>query len=348
MYIYWFMLLLPALAGLFSLGSDNNKKKSYGLNFIVIAIFSVIIGCRYEIGGDWMRYADHFNEVSQLNFLGAILYGDPAYYGLNWIVARLGGDIHAVNYICGLILLTGTLAFSQKQPMPWLAIFVSVPYMLIAVGMGYSRQSAALGLALFGFTALGEGSIRKYFLYIFVAALFHKSAALLMPLAALTVTRNRAWVALWVILGLVVAYFALIKNSSGSLWRNYVEDVMESQGAGIRAAMNIVPAVVYLIFFRRWTINAREKKFWAWLSLMSVVCIALVRVAPAAVDRMGLYLIPLQLFVFSRVHRLIVNMHARSLVVFLIVLYYSVVLAVWLNFSSHIEYFVPYRATFWR
>ena len=36
--------------------------------------------------------------------------------------------------------------FVRRQPMPWLGLLVAIPYLVIVVGMGYSRQAIALGL----------------------------------------------------------------------------------------------------------------------------------------------------------------------------------------------------------
>ena len=58
------------------------------------------------------------------------------------------------------------------------------------------------------------------------------------------------------------------------------------------------------------------------------------------VDRLSLYLIPLQLAVLPRVAYLF---KARKLGRLLVMLYSAAVLFVWLNFAVHAEYWVPYQ-----
>ena len=89
--------------------------------------------------------------------------------------------IYGVNLMCGVFFATGLVVFCRHQRLPWLALAVSVPYMLIVVAMGYSRQGVALGIAMLGLTALGRGSTLWFILWVVFAATFHKSAVFLHP-----------------------------------------------------------------------------------------------------------------------------------------------------------------------
>ena len=66
----------------------------------------------------------------------------------------------------------------------------------------------------------------------------------------------------------------------------------------------------------------------------------LVLPSTTVVDRLSLYLIPLQLAVLPRLAYLFGR---RSFGRFLVMLYAALVLFVWLNFATHSEYWVPYR-----
>jgi hypothetical protein len=274
-----------------------------------------------------------------------LAYGDPAYYLLNWIIANLGGGIYLVNFVCACILMTGVASFALKQPAPWIALLVAVPYLLIVVGMGYSRQSAAIGLAMLGYVALGEAKLRKFVCFTLLAALFHKSAALLIPIAALTATKNKAWTIFWICAAVVLMYFAVLNGAGADLWEHYVEEDMESQGALIRVMMNGVPAILFVIFGKRLTHLEAERKFWMWMAMLSLGCLLVVKQAPAAVDRMALYFIPIQLYVFARLHRASENIGFRAWIILGTAFYYGFTLWAWLNFASHVEYWLPYQFT---
>ena len=202
---------------------------------------------------------------------------------MNWLVAQAGGSIYEVNLVCGGVLMWGTVVFCRRQPNPWLALLAAVPYMLIVVGMGYTRQAAALGFALLGLSALGNGRIRTFAMWVAVGALFHKSAVLLLPIAALAASRNRFFTVLMIGILTALLYYLLVADVSEDLWNNYVVEDYQSQGGLIRVVMNIVPALLLFLFGKRLVEDDHERKLWLWIAVMALVCLPLVGIASTAV-----------------------------------------------------------------
>ena len=339
---FWLMFLLPAWAVL--VPARLPVRQRIIAWWAVGMLFALMIGLRFEVGGDWGNYLRNFKAVAPMSFSEAIDHGDPGHFAINWLVIQLGGSIVWVNLLYAIVLMWGTAVFCRRQPWPWLALLVAVPYMLIVVGMGYSRQAMALGFALLGLVALGEHRIRTFVAFVAIGALFHKSAVLLLPIAALAASRNRFLTAGMVGLTSVLLYYLLLSQEADSMWTNYVEYQMESQGAKIRVLMNAVPAVLMLLFGRRLAANPQERKLWTWMAWLALLCVPLVPLASTAVDRVALYLIPLQLFVFSRLPLLAGgNIRTRTGLVLGVVAYYAAVQFVWLNFATHARYWLPYQ-----
>ncbi len=339
---FWLMFLVPAWAVLTP--RRLPVRQALIMWWVVGAVFALMIGLRHEVGGDWLNYLRHFEVTSHLRFAEIFDKGDPGHYLVNWVVARLGGSVYWVNLLYGTVLMWGTVVFCRKQPWPWLALLVAVPYMLIVVGMGYSRQAMALGFALVGLVALGEHRIRTFVICIALGALFHKSAVLLLPIAVLSASRNRFLTAGMVGVTFVLLFYLLVSQEADSMWANYVEYQMESQGAKIRVLMNAMPAVAMLLWGRRLAPDTQERKLWTWIAWLALLCLPLVSFASTAVDRVALYLIPLQLFVFSRLPLLAGNnIRMRTLLVLGVIGYYAAAQFVWLNFAKHAEYWLPYR-----
>lgn len=341
MTLYWIMFLAVVLAVFIPFRLP--PRQSRFVMALVGFLFAIFMGFRHEVGGDWYNYLPHFFRDSQASLLSVLATPDPAYHLLNWTSAQFGWGIYFVNFVCALILMAGTIVFCRAQPNPWLALAVSVPYMLIVVGMGYTRQSVALGFALLGLTALGMGQVRRFAVLILLGALFHKSAVLLLPIAALGSSRNR-----WVTAGLialtsVLGYFLLLADHAEQLWDAYVDSDLESEGGAIRVAMNAVPALAFLVWRRKLTPDERERNLWIWIALLSLACVPLVAVASTAIDRIALYFIPLQLYVFSRLPRIAKGVLTRTQLVIGISMYYGVVLYVWLNFATHSRAWIPYK-----
>jgi hypothetical protein len=341
MWPYWFMFLVPAWAVLMP---GRLKPSQARVMWALVAVtFALMMGLRHEVGGDWMNYLPLFHETAARDFMEVLSRDDPGYYGLNWLVADAGGSIYHANLVCAAIMMWGTVVFCRAQPNPWLALLAAVPYMLVVVGMGYTRQAVALGFALLALTALGNGRVRAFVIWIAIGATFHKSAVLLLPIAALAASRNRLMTGALVLATTGLLYYLLLADASEALWENYVEAQYQSQGGLIRVLMNVVPAVLLVLFRRRLAPDLQERKLWLWIAAFALVCLPLVGLASTAVDRVALYLIPIQLFVFSRLPGLARTVRARTLLVIGTVGYYFAVLFVWLNFAAHSYVWVPYQ-----
>ncbi len=342
MFPYWVLFGYFA-AGAFLHGDSDRK---HGISpFLVagIVLIALMIGLRHEVGGDWFGYQRIFAFAGIAELQRVLALGDPGYQILNWVAQKVGAGIWLVNLICALIFSAGLLAFARIQPNPWLAVLVAVPYLVIVVAMGYTRQSVAIGIILAGLANMERGgSVARFALYVLAAALFHKTAVVVLPLIILSAERNRFAT---VMLGLAVTflfYQFFLSSETDRLVRNYIGAEYASQGAGIRVAMNILPAALFLLQQRRFGFAERERKIWRNFSLAAFAFLILLFVLPSstAVDRLALYATPLQIAVLSRVP---IAYRSRGLGTFLVVLYSFAVQFVWFNYAANADTWIPYR-----
>ncbi|MDF1629717.1 MAG: EpsG family protein [Alcanivoracaceae bacterium] len=315
--------------------------------WLVGVLFTLAIGLRHRVGGDWWAYLLYLERATPLSLAEVLNSTDPGYILVNWLVAQFDGPIYWVNLICGAVLMIGVMSFSRRQPLPWLALLVAVPYLIIVVGMGYTRQAVALGFLLISLSSLARSKIGWFVFWVMLGATFHKSAVLILPVAALASTSNRLWNFTWVGLMFVVGGYLFLFDSAEHLWINYVQADYQSEGGLIRVLMNSVPAALFFLLHRRLRLSEAERKLWLWMSLLALVCIPLVVVSSAATDRVALYLIPLQIFVFSRLPLVSANPHFRGAIALGVVGYYALVQAVWLFFATHSFAWVPYQNVLW-
>jgi hypothetical protein len=85
------------------------------------------------------------------------------------------------------------------------------------------------------------------------------------------------------------------------------------------------------------------------MALLALGFVVLLFVSPSstAVDRMGLYLIPIQLFVLSRLPDAFPIMsRGVNPATLAVILYSAAVQFVWLNFAAHARYWIPYQLYF--
>jgi len=303
MWPYWVLFLIPALMAVQRRPRANALwYPAWSAELWLFWLFVVsVIGLRYEVGGDWDAYLGYLNTAADLNFWQIGVLGDPGYIAINWFSSQLGIGIVGVNLISGAIFASGLIAFSQTLPRPWLALAIAVPYMVIVVAMGYVRQGVALGLIMTGLAWLQRGNYLRYLVWVLIATTFHKSAIVMVPFALLVLGCNRIFQILMVGLMCLAGFVWLLKDSIGHFFSLYLEAGYASDGSFVRLLMTLVPALILLIFFRSFNFSPAQKKMWFWMSILAILLFAILFFSPSstAVDRIALYLLPLQLVVFA-------------------------------------------------
>jgi hypothetical protein len=342
--IYWLLFAYFSVAALVArdkpLGSKLVSPPGLILGAVLIA---VLVGFRYQVGADWPTYERLFSYARLSSLERVLRFGEPGYQILNWTIQQMGLSLWAVNIVCGSIFAWGLYRLCRIQPSPFTAMLVAVPYLVIVVAMGYTRQSVAIGILMAGLAGLSRnGSLLRFAVYVVAAAMFHKTAVVAFPLAALTGRRSPL---INVLLVASIGYFLydfFLEDSLQNFVRNYVQAEYSSQGALIRVVMNLLPAALVLTVGTRLGFSDTERKLWRNFALASFALLALVLMSPSttAVDRIALYVLPIQIAVLSRVPRGLMNEVSGKLAV---VGYSLAVQFVWLNFAAHADFWVPYQ-----
>lgn len=345
MLVYWLIFLMPASIALFL----KQRSRANLILFLFIGfIFLFIIGFRYEVGGDWGNYLRHYNNIIGVPFSEIFGRGkDPGHVLLNWLMARWDLGVYGTNVIYGTVFIIGLIKFSRDEMYPWIAMVVAVPYMVIVVAMGYSRQSIALGIFMLAITYLRKGKIKTYVILILIAALFHKTAIILLPLGMFLYSKGTILRILMIIPITYGAWDLLLAGAQENMWYHYVEKQMQSDGAKIRVIMNFLPSILLLMYRKEWKRSFNDYLFWFWIAIASVFSIVLVGFATTAIDRIALYFIPIQLVVYARLPYLARNTISPSMTKVIIILGYTAVLFVWLNYATHTRFWLPYQNILW-
>nr|WP_314444319.1 EpsG family protein [uncultured Sphingomonas sp.] len=317
-----------------------------GLSVMVrvgLVAMTLMIGLRFTVGGDWGTYFVLFRRAGFQTFDQAIAQSDPGYALLNWTAQQLGSDVWLVNLACGLLTVWGIAALVRREPQPWLALLIAVPYLVVVVGMGYTRQAAALGLVMVGLARLLDtGSIARLVFWVALGTLFHKSAIICLPLVAFTGRRSKAVDLALLASAAVGLYTLFVQDSVDRLVRNYIDLRYSSSGAAIRISMSLLPAVIFLLFRRRLGFSEEESRLWRNFSLVTLGATVALLLSPSstAVDRVALYLLPIQFVVLARIPGTLVS---RSFGNLLVAAYTAAVLFIWLNYAANAQSWLPYR-----
>jgi hypothetical protein len=305
------------------------------------------MGFRHEVGSDWHAYLNILSFAFDYDLKDIIFSREPGYHFLNWFGANVFGGIYFVNFICAAILLIGLFGFAKKQPIPLIVILVAFPYLILVVGMGYTRQAAAMGFILMAFARFDQKSTIEYLLYIFISSLFHASAILMLPLFVLRLKSIKFFLISGVLLFLPLVFMLGLYYFEAYLNIYVYSKTYSSAGTLPRLILCSIPAVLYLIFCRKLQLSVAAKRLWLVLSVVSILLFILHLVLPALstpIDRVAIYLIPLQLVVYSHLPLILRSYNiSPSLTTLAISFLYLIVLLAWVFFSHYAEYWSPYQ-----
>lgn len=348
------MFLLPALAALRE--EPRRPSPTTGIHrarwnapaLVAVLFITLVVGYRNQVGGDWLSYLRNYDDNKYSSLKDVLELSDPGYSFFNWLSAQMGLDIYGVNLFCGAIFAIGLVHFCLSLPRPWLALLAAVPYMLIVVAMGYSRQAVALGCTMMGLVALRNQSNLRFIVWVLLGATFHKTAIMMLPIVALANSRSRILRVVLAGVTTFVGYLVLLQDSFDSMYLNYVGGDVQSEGALIRLSMNAVASLMLLRWQKLFQFGKEEKSLWQWMAWISVGAFAALLIfssASTALDRMALYLLPVQLVVSSQLPSVF---RARGgtnskLTVFFIIGYFALVQFVWLVYANYSTYWLPYR-----
>ena len=351
MLIYWiiFSASLPGI--IFDPHLKSASSRIAWISLITITIF--VVGLRHRVGCDWQDYVDlyeaiHSKQSFGLSTLKSILSWGPFYLFLNWSSAALGLGIYFTNLVCAGLSIGGLSIFCRGLPSPWVGWTVAFPYFVVVITMGYTRQAVAIGLFFWALKVLHQKAYLHYVLIILFAAMFHISALILLPLALITGIRRQPFK---YVMGFLVSIIVLVLTLGPDIFQQiqgYAFSNQHSKGGVIRSMMTLIPALIFLCVYREFSKISRIIDVWLVLSIASFLAFFAVWLASTAVDRMGLYLIAIQIFVWSSISTLprikTYNIWANCG----LVVYSASVLFVWLNYGLNSRCWIPYNNLFFK
>lgn len=314
--------------------------------WLIMLSVAMLVGWRHQVGGDWFNYLNNYQSLASASFDSAWWSSDPGYRLLEWTSLHMDWGIYGVNLMGATFFSYGLVRFCLSLPRPWLALAVAVPYLVIILGMGYTRQGIALGCIMAGLVSLGQGRVLRFVVWAVLGATFHKSAVLLLPMAALAASQRRLVTVLWVGVVVTVAYATLLEESVQNLQSGYLEAEYQSEGAFVRLLMNVLPAGFFLWKRKQFGFGIQKERLWIWFALAALGLFIWYFISPSstAVDRIALYVLPLQLIIFSHLPEILGrNNKSSQKWVMTVIFYYACVEIVWMNFANLAFAWIPYK-----
>lgn len=186
--------------------------RGLGLKLSFLCIF-LFLALRYNYGNDYHSYLDGYFEITSGKIFLTGERWEPGWRFLHIIFLPFGFFVMiAVLALFNSFVLYKTIKKYVPSNYHWLAVFLYVfnPYMML-VHSSAMRQGLAISIFLIAIRFLARRRAIGYFVCILIAASFHKSALVLLPIFALSFVNIRINKALAIaILTSFISLFALL------------------------------------------------------------------------------------------------------------------------------------------
>ena len=184
-----------------------------------------------------------------------------------------------------------------------------------------------------------------------LATIFHSTAFFMIFLAfsGLKKINYKFFISIFLIITLSIFSYFLFKNSFDHLIYFYLGEGMHfsSSGALPRYLINFIAALICFIFWKKLSTNPIERRLYLLMSSFVFICLPFTIYFSSASDRILLYFIPLQLFIFSKLHILFNLTRYRIMINYTVIGFYSLILLLVLNLAKHRGSWINYSFKFY-
>ena len=177
--------LIPLLASVFGVYKfDINKKRGGQILYYFLFIYLVLlIGLRFEVGGDTLVYMEDYKwrpDLAEWEFSWTDYY-EPLYTLLCALAKSIGSDFVYFQLLHSLIFNTCLFYFiSKNTEYKFSALFLCFIYYYLYFSTEILRESLAIFVFILNYRNYERGNWGKYYLGVCVAVLFHISAVILL------------------------------------------------------------------------------------------------------------------------------------------------------------------------
>lgn len=150
-------------------------KPKYFLFWIVFLLFVFQDGLRWQTGTDWITYNGFF--CNNISFTQKTKIFEIGYVLIDFLVHLVSNNYSV--FLLLLSIITYLIYFKSILKYTSFPILTLLSFYCVFIGyMGMNRQHLALGICLLSFKYIGRRNFKSFFLYVFIASLFHVTSIL--------------------------------------------------------------------------------------------------------------------------------------------------------------------------
>lgn len=164
-----------------AVGVEETRHAATQAAFMSIALFTLVIGGRYNVGGDYFGYIDYYRWTSLGDGINDVVF-EPGFLLLIQFLKLFGLPERSIIVASSFIQIGLFSLWLRKHPQiaPF-AVFAFVALLLLDVN-NIVRQGIAFFAILLALSAVGERRWVAFFAWGMFAYLFHRSALIIFPI----------------------------------------------------------------------------------------------------------------------------------------------------------------------
>jgi hypothetical protein len=360
--------IAAGVADMFAVGAINllaiwlayiarNKSNAIYLKFAFVVVF-LFLALRYNYGNDYQSYYEMFRKISSDSNIGYFRGDLRAEAG--WIlVCRLFKRFGYFALIAAIAMFNSVVIyrFVAKYVSPryyWFAVFFYTfnPNIML-IQLSAIRQSIAISIFLLSVEYLYRRMAIRYCLCILVAALFHATALVLLPLVLLGVVNFRfnrltaiavfaGYLSLFRVRSDIVASLYVFVLINVGEYSSYLRESDANPGLGYALYTVLLLLVLYYAKYSR-----REHLLLTKVGLFYFACFPLALLA-TMLSRFGFYFAPFLVAVFPHMFGNIRFVFARRMIIAVVVFHTVYSYSQFMNSATYSEWFSTYQTIFTR
>lgn len=331
----------------FGFGLSMTRQSWAAIPFLLFLLW--FMGWRFNVGCDFFGYLSRYDNV--FPWTSPFTYLDKREAGFEFLTAFLkvnGYSYLWLNVAASLIMLACYFRYFRVSQQPLAELALLFPVIILQLSMSGLRQGIAVAMLTAACAEFIKGRRLGTAIWIILAAQFHTSAAIFLPLALMA---GRS-ISLKRLIAAVAILAPLAMYLMGEGFEDYTDQYVRqihgetsSRGALPRYLLILLPS----LFFWKFR-DAFAEKMPKWQPLFQAFSLGVFFIAPLflvsslIVHRLSFYFMPVSIMIAANAYRVVKSDPQKSLVKIAPFLVYGVYLAAWLQFSQHAgRCYLPYN-----
>ncbi|HZF45884.1 MAG TPA: EpsG family protein [Sphingomonadaceae bacterium] len=330
------------------IGATRGYEKLIHLLILIFLLW--FMGWRLNVGCDFFGYASRYEGIFPWDSpLNALEKNEPGFEIIVSILKANGFQYLWVNVVSSAIMLLCYYRYFRISQKPLAEIALLFPVIILQLSMSGLRQGIAVAMLTAACAEFVRGKRMGTAVWIVLAAQFHASAVVFLPLAALA---GRP-VSMRKLIGAIAILTPLAAYLMGEQFDDYTDQYVRqiygdssSAGALPRYLLVLVPSLYFWRYHREFSeLMPRWSPLFQVFSLGAIFIAPLFLVSSMIVHRMSFYFMPVSIMIAANAYRVIDERSKKYLLKIMPFFLYGIYMIVWLSISGHAERcYIPYQS----